>query len=89
MHGIDYSLAITHLPCFYQVTVGLSHSSSGFIRKTWQASLPNVANEANGIACFQVCFPEYINTVGFRVIIEVNICAAVKYNCGTREILYA
>jgi len=48
-----------------------------------------VANEANGIACFQVCFPEYINTVGFRVIIEVNICAAVKYNCGTREILYA
>lgn len=36
-----------------------------------------MVNETNCIACFQVCFPEYINTVGFRGIIEVNICAAV------------
>lgn len=28
------------------------------------------------------------NTFGFKGNIEVNICAAVKHNCGTREILH-
>lgn len=35
-----------------------------------------------------VCFPECINAFGFKGNIEVNICAAVKYHCGTREILH-
>lgn len=93
MHGIDYSLAITHLLLLGRLTAdrmtaGRSHWRSGFLRQAWQASLPYVVNEANCIARSLVCFPECINTFGFKGNIEVNICAAVKYHCGTREILH-
>lgn len=70
------------------MTAGNSRYISGFLRQAWQASSWYSVNGVNCIACSLVCFPECINTFGFKGNIEVNICAAIKYHCGTREILH-
>lgn len=70
------------------MTAGNSHYTSGFLRQAWQASSSYSVNGVNYIACSLGCFPECINTLGFKGNIEANICAPIKYHCGTREILH-